>query len=87
MDAYDQVCAVTVQVKGKQNACKLVQTLQPSVVVPLINAEFRQSGPLSMLIHAEGAPTDLYDQLQQKGMGQVTVRMPESPGKAFNINL
>ena len=75
------------QVKGQQNACKLVQTLQPSVVIPLINAEFKQSGPLSMLIHAEGSPTDLQDQLQQKGMGEVTVRMPDSPGKAFNIDL
>lgn len=75
------------QVKGKQNACKLVRTLQPSVVIPLINAEFKQSGPLSSLIHAEGSPEELQGQLQQQGMGQVTVRMPDSPGKAFSIDL
>lgn len=76
-----------VQVKGQQNACKLIQTMQPSVVIPLINAEFKQSGPLSKLIHAEGSPEDLQDQLWQQGMSRVTVRMPDSPGKAFTISV
>ena len=75
------------QVKGKENAVKLVQSLQPSVVIPLINAQFNQSGPLSKLIHAEGSPEDLQGQLQQHGLGHVSVRMPAAPGKAFHIEL
>ena len=71
--------------KGKQNALKLVQALQPSVVIPLINAEFKQSGPLSMLIHAEGRPEDLQYQLQQQGMQRIRVQMPASPGEAIDI--
>ena len=78
---------IVVQVKGKENAVKLIQTLQPSVVIPLINAQFHQSGPLSKLIHAEGSPEDLQGQLRQHGLDHVSVRMPEAPGKAFRIEL
>lgn len=74
------------QVKGKENAVKLVETLQPAVVVPLINAKFHQSGPLSKLIHAEGSPEDLQGQLLQHGLGHVSVRMPAAPGKEFKID-
>lgn len=65
-------------VKGKENAVKLVQTLQPALVIPLINAKFNQSGPLSKLIHAEGSPEDLQGQLQQHGLGHVSVRNARS---------
>lgn len=75
------------QVKGKENAVKLIQTLQPSIVIPLINAQFHQSGPLSKLIHAEGSPEDLQGQLQEHGLGHVSVRMPAAPGKALHIDL
>ena len=75
------------QVKGKENAVKLIQTLQPSIVIPLINAQFHQSGPLSKLIHAEGSPEDLQGQLQEHGLGHVSVRMPAAPGKALQIDL
>lgn len=78
---------MVLQVKGKQNAVKLVTTMQPGVVIPLINAQFHQSGPLSKLIHAEGSPEDLQGQLQQHGLGNVKVRMPADPGKAFHIAL
>ena len=75
------------QVKGKENAVKLVETLQPSIVIPLINAQFHQSGPLSKLIHAEGSPDDLEEQLRQHGMKNVSVRMPAAPGKALSMAL
>lgn len=73
--------------KGKQNALKLIQTLQPSVVIPLINAEFQSSGPLSKLIHSDGSPEDLRGLLLQNGLEYVTVRMPAPPGKQFGVNL
>ena len=75
------------QVKGKQNALKLIRTLQPSVVIPLINAQFHSSGPLSKLIHTEGSPEDLRGLLQQHGLDGVTVKMPAPPGKAFDVTL
>ncbi len=81
------MCVPDLQVKGKQNALKLIQTLQPSVVIPLINAQFNQSGPLSKLIHAEGSPEDLQGLLQQHGLQHVMVKMPAPPGKAFDICL
>ncbi|DBA80412.1 TPA: hypothetical protein ACH3X2_007349 [Trebouxia sp. C0005] len=74
-------------VKGKQNALKLIQSLQPSVVIPLINAKFHQSGPLSKLIHAEGSPEDLQGLLQHAGLQHVKVRMPAPPGKSFAVTL
>lgn len=75
------------QVKGKQNALKLIQTLQPSVVIPLINAQFHSSGPLSKLIHTEGSPEELQGLLQQHGLDGVMVKIPAPPGKAFDVTL
>lgn len=75
------------QVKGKENALKLIESLQPSVVIPLINAQFHQSGPLSKLIHAEGSPEDLQGLLQHNGLQHVRVRMPAAPGKSFAVTL
>jgi len=74
-------------VKGKENALKLIESLQPSVVIPLINAQFHQSGPLSKLIHAEGSPEDLQGLLQHNGLQHVRVRMPAAPGKSFAVTL
>lgn len=81
------LCVHEMQVKGKQNALKLIQSLQPSVVIPLINAKFHQSGPLSKLIHAEGSPEDLQGLLQHAGLQHVKVRMPAPPGKSFAVTL
>ena len=81
------VWTLCLQVKGKQNALKLIETLQPTVVIPLINAEFHSSGPLSKLIHSEGSPEDLQGLCKSHGLSHVTVRMPEAPGKQFDITV
>ena len=78
---------IVLQVKGKQNALKLIETLQPTVVIPLINAEFHSSGPLSKLIHSEGSPEDLQGLCKSHGLSHVHVRMPEAPGKQFDITV
>ena len=85
--AAQKVLCHMVQVKGKENALKLIKSLQPSVVIPLINAQFHQSGPLSKLIHAEGSPEDLQELLQHNGLQHVRVRMPAAPGKSFAVTL
>jgi hypothetical protein len=64
---------------GNENLVSLVKRLQPKVVVPLVNAEFIQEGPLSTLIRAEGSPQALEAKLKAEGLDTV-ILAPGVPG-------
>eukprot|EP00891_Asterochloris_glomerata_P002268 jgi/Astpho2/2268/Aster-x0102 len=75
-------------VKGAtENLIDLVKALQPSIVIPLINAEFNQSGPLSWFIRPKGSVEELEQRLRNAGLQKSRVQMPAAPGHAFAVDL
>ena len=76
------------QVKGAtENLIDLVKALQPSIVIPLINAEFNQSGPLSWFIKPKGSVEELEQRLKNAGLHRSRVQMPAAPGQPFAVDL
>ncbi|CAL8463808.1 g3342 [Coccomyxa elongata] len=73
-------------VMGKQNVVGLLKRLRPSVLLPLVNAEFDSEGPLSKLISEKGSVQELEPQLPQEGLGNVRVLVPE-PAKPLCVEL
>ena len=75
------------QVKGNEEIVRLVGTLKPQVVVPLINAGFHASGPLSSIVSERGSNFQLPEKLQQNSMGHVRVEYPAKSGESKDIVL
>ncbi len=71
---------------GKQNVVGLLKRLRPSVLLPLVNAEFDSEGPLSKLISEKGSVQELEPQLPREGLGNVRVLVPE-PAKPLSVEL
>ena len=74
------------QVMGKDNVVGLLKRLRPSVLLPLVNAEFDSKGPLSRLISEKGSVQELEPQLQPQGLGGVRVLVPE-PAKPLTVEV
>ncbi|KAK9918517.1 hypothetical protein WJX75_004661 [Coccomyxa subellipsoidea] len=73
-------------VMGKDNVVGLLKRLRPSVLLPLVNAEFDSKGPLSRLISEKGSVQELEPQLQPQGLGGVRVLVPE-PAKPLTVEV
>ena len=87
-DRWHSQQLMQLQVKGAtENLIDLVKALQPSIVIPLINAEFNQSGPLSWFIRPKGSVEELEQRLRNAGLQKSRVQMPAAPGHAFAVDL
>lgn len=75
------------QVKGNEEIIRLIGTLKPQVVVPLINAGFHAAGPLSSIVSERGSNFKLPDKLEQNSMGHVRVEFPAKSGESKQIQL
>ncbi len=73
-------------VQGDMNLQQLLQLTKPKVVVPLMNAEIDQEGPLSQLLIERGETQGLEEQLRSAGM-QVRVDFPAPAGESMAIAL
>ena len=77
-------------VMGEENLLKLVQALRPAALVPLVNAEFEQSGPLAAAIQqvGDGGRAAVEARLQGAGLGGSTKYcVPEAPGRPLAIEI
>ena len=75
------------QVKGATDNSKLLPLLRPKVVIPLLNADFPQSGPLANLIKEEGSVEDLEALLADTPeLRGCKVKVPQ-PGKPLAVAL
>jgi hypothetical protein len=73
-------------VLGDINLQRLLQQLRPKVVVPLLNAEIDQEGPLSQLLIERGSTQGLQAQLAAAGIA-ARVDFPAPPGESLAIAL
>jgi L-ascorbate metabolism protein UlaG (beta-lactamase superfamily) len=74
-------------VMGDENAVGLCGALRPAALVPLVNAEFTQEGPLAAVIQEVGkGPVDLQARLRGAGLGTRVVA-PGKPGEAVVVEV
>eukprot|EP00884_Botryococcus_braunii_P010013 jgi/Botrbrau1/19012/Bobra.0100s0044.1 len=73
-------------VMGSRNLVGLAERLKPKVIIPLVNAEFIQEGPLSFLLRAEGSLAELEGKLKAAGL-PTTVLPPGPPGQPVPVPL
>ena len=73
-------------VMGDMNLLRLLGLLRPTVLVPLLNAEIDQEGPLSGLIVERGSYEQVKGQLVASGLG-VRMEFPAPPGESLSIAL
>jgi len=75
-------------VMGDMNLKKLLNLLKPKVLVPLLNAEIDQEGPLSQLVINRGSFEDAKKQVAASGDGSaIRVEFPAPPGELLSIAL
>ena len=76
-------------VMGEENLVRLVKTLKPAALVPLVNAEFEQSGPLAAAIQqvGDGGRAAVEARLRGAGMGSTKYCVPEAPGRPLAIEI
>jgi hypothetical protein len=80
-------CKCAPQVKGATDNVQLLSLLRPKVVVPLLNAEFDQSGPLADLLQEVGSVAELQATLAATpGLQAVRVCVP-TPGQPMPVTL
>lgn len=73
--------------KGATDNRQLLGLLRPKVVIPLLNAEFEQSGPLADLLEEVGSVAELETQLAKTpGLQGVRVQVP-APGQPMPVAL
>lgn len=77
---------MTPPLQGDANIARLLRLLQPRVLVPLLNAEIDQEGPLGALLIERGSLDGLQERLQAEGIS-VRVDMPAPPGESLAIAL
>ena len=75
------------QVKGNEEIVRLIGTLKPQVVVPLINAGFHAGGPLSKIVAERGSNFDLPQKLKDNALAHVRVEFPSKSGDSKRIRL
>ncbi|KAK9795939.1 hypothetical protein WJX73_009032 [Symbiochloris irregularis] len=68
--ASSQLVAGYELVQGNSNILKLLQQLQPSVIIPLLNASFPMTGPFSSLVYEDGKADQLTQRLQQANLSK-----------------
>ena len=71
---------------GDENAVGLCTALNPTAVVPLVNAEFDQDGPLAAAIQQVGTADSLQARLAAAGLA-ARVLDPAPPGQALEVVL
>ena len=76
---------MTLQVQGGLNIARLVKRLQPKLVIPLQNAEFPASGPLSKLIWQQESNETLPARLQAANISGVRVEQCKPVGEAMDL--
>lgn len=76
---------VSMQVQGNTKIVKLLQQLQPSVIIPLLNANFPMTGPFASLVYEEGKADQLTQRLQQAKLSKTKVRMPAPVPEALQL--
>ena len=77
-------------VMGEENLVRLVGALRPAALVPLVNAEFEQSGPLAAAIQqvGDGGRAAVEARLRGAGLGGSTrYCVPEAPGRPLAIEI
>ena len=77
-------------VMGEENLIKLVRALKPAALIPLVNAEFDQSGPLAAAIQqvGDGGVAAVEARLREAGLGSTTrYYAPEAPGRPLAIEI
>ncbi|KAK9864385.1 hypothetical protein WJX84_001970 [Apatococcus fuscideae] len=74
-------------VKGNEEIVRLIGTLKPQVVVPLINAGFHAGGPLSKIVAERGSNFDLPQKLKDNALAHVRVEFPSKSGDSKRIRL
>lgn len=75
-------------VMGDMNLQKLLGILKPKVLVPLLNAEIDQEGPLKELILEKGSFEEVKAKLAATGSGVSTrFEFPAPPGESLSIAL
>lgn len=77
-------------VMGEENLLRLVEALRPRALVPLVNAEFDQSGPLAAAIQqvGDGGRAAVEARLEGAGLGAATrYCVPEAPGRPLAIEI
>lgn len=77
-------------VMGEENLIKLVRALMPAALIPLVNAEFEQSGPLAAAIQqvGDGGVAAVEAKLREAGLGGRTrYYAPAPPGTPLAIEI
>lgn len=76
-------------VMGEENLIKLVKTLKPAALIPLVNAEFEQSGPLAAAIQqvGDGGVAAVEARLKEAGLSSTKYYAPEAPGRPLAIEI
>ncbi|GAX77995.1 hypothetical protein CEUSTIGMA_g5437.t1 [Chlamydomonas eustigma] len=73
-------------VMGDLNIMKLISLLRPKVLVPLLNAEIDQEGPLSSIVVDRGDYQAVTKQITS-AQPETRVEFPAPPGEAFAVAL
>ena len=73
-------------VLGDINLMKLLGLLRPKVLVPLLNAEIDQEGPLAGLIVERGTYDDVARQMKASKL-DTRLEFPAPPGESLSIAL
>jgi len=77
-------------VMGEENLVRLVRALRPAALIPLVNAEFEQSGPLAAAIQqvGDGGAAAVEARLRESGLASTTkYYAPEAPGRPLAIEI
>lgn len=72
---------------GNDNAAKLMKQLQPSIIIPLMNAEIEGTGPLAGLIKEVGSVEEFQRKLRDAGVSNVRIQPAAPPNEPLTINL
>ncbi|MEW5304056.1 MAG: hypothetical protein WDW38_003450 [Sanguina aurantia] len=73
-------------VQGDLNLMKLMKMLKPKVLIPLLNTETKQEGPLALLLSERGDYQRVAQELQEAGLS-TRVEFPAPSGEALAIAL
>lgn len=76
-------------VMGEENLVKLVKALRPAALIPLVNAEFEQRGPLAAAIQqvGDGGVAAVEARLKEAGLSSTKYYAPEAPGRPLAIEI
>lgn len=72
--------------QGDLNLMKLMKMLKPKVLIPLLNTETKQEGPLALLLSERGDYKRVAEELKEAGL-TTRVEFPAPSGEALAIAL